>query len=163
MDKVQYKVEQCGEYYGLPAINITLERVTMENDDPLWERVNDTRTPFEQYDAGEEYIYVYLSDLIENSKPAIYSRSAYHNKFLNSQLPYYTKKNFKIKFEDWCKVVGAIDSITRDDIMAHIEQLNQDHEHFCDPYLMDYKEGLAWAGNNFVFKADLMGGAKHDL
>ena len=150
MDKVEYKVTPRGEYYGLPAIDISLERVPIEDDDPLLERANDTRTPFEQYDAGEKYIYVDLSDLFENNQPAIYSRDAYHNKFLNHPLPYYTKKNYKINFEDWRKEVEAIDSITRDNIMAHIEHLDQDHEHFCDPYLMDYKEGLACDGQKEV-------------
>lgn len=163
MDKVQYKVTPCGEYYGLPAIDISLERVPIEDDDPLLERANDTRTPFEQYDAGEKYIYVDLSDLFENSQPEIYSRDAYHNTFLiTGSLPFYSKKNYKINFEDWCKEIEAIDTITREDIIAHIEQ-QQDPGHLCEPYLMDYKEGLSWDGQKHVFKADFMGGVKHDL
>lgn len=151
MDKVQYKVEQCGEYYGLPAINVTLERVLMEDDDPLWERTNDARTPFEQYDAGEEYIYVDLSDLIENSKPAIYSRGAYHHTFLKHGLPYYTCRNFKIDFDGYVRTMKRcteMDEQAKAELLEYIET-NTD---YCEPY---GKEGLVWGGfKNEDFRDD---------
>ena len=43
----------------------------------------DTRTPYEQYEAGEKWIYVNLSDLLPNVKPYWITRDGYYDKFLH--------------------------------------------------------------------------------
>lgn len=153
MNKFEYKITKLYDYYGIPAINISLEETNIEDDDPLLERANDIRTPFEQYDAGETYIYVDLSDLFENYKPAIYSRDAYHNKFLfNRPLPYYTYKNYKFDFDDYVRRCAEIDEQARDEFVKSLEQLDEHDTHFID----DWSDGIPNLG--FVMKADYMGG-----
>lgn len=63
----------------------------------------DTRTPYEQYEAGEEWIYVDLSDLFPNEKPYTISRQGYYDKFLHPRHLEYMRsmrsnKNIKIYF-----------------------------------------------------------------
>ena len=43
----------------------------------------DTRTPYEQYEAGEKWIYVDLRDFFPNEKPYTISREGYYDKFLH--------------------------------------------------------------------------------
>lgn len=63
----------------------------------------DTRTPYEQYEAGEKWIYVDLSDLFPNEKPHWISRDGYFDKFLHRRHLEYMRsmknnKNIKIEF-----------------------------------------------------------------
>ena len=46
-------------------------------------RARDTRTPYEQYEAGEKWIYVDLRDFFPNEKPYTISREGYYDKFLH--------------------------------------------------------------------------------
>ena len=46
-------------------------------------RERDTRTPYEQYEAGEKWIYVDLRDFFPNEKPYTISREGYYDKFLH--------------------------------------------------------------------------------
>lgn len=43
----------------------------------------DTRTPYEQYEAGEKWIYVDLRELFPNEEPYWISREGYDDKFLH--------------------------------------------------------------------------------
>lgn len=59
-------------------------KTRIDPDDPLMERFNDQRTPIEQYEAGEKYIYFDASDFDtdfivedEDIKRPLYSRGAY--------------------------------------------------------------------------------------
>lgn len=62
-------------------------------------RAKDTRTPYEQYEAGEEWIYVDLRHIgghLKDMKPETISRREYYNKYLDYDYSkyYYSKKNF---------------------------------------------------------------------
>lgn len=62
----------------------------------------DTRTPYEQYEAGEKWIYVGLCDFFPNEKPYWISRDGYFDKFLHRRHLEYmcsirNNKNFKLK------------------------------------------------------------------
>lgn len=46
-------------------------------------RARDTRTPYEQYAAGEKWIYVDLRDFFPDAKPYTISREGYYDKFLH--------------------------------------------------------------------------------
>lgn len=46
-------------------------------------RARDTRTPYEQYEAGEKWIYVDLRDFFPNEKPYTISREGYYDKFIH--------------------------------------------------------------------------------
>lgn len=64
----------------------------------------DTRTSYEQYEAGEKWIYVDLSDLFPNEKPYWISRGGYFDKFLHVRHLEYMRsmsnnKNIKIEFK----------------------------------------------------------------
>lgn len=67
--------------------------VTSEIDgsDPLCERFNDTRTPYEQYCDGEEYL--------KYDEETLYSRLAHEWMFRNVDRHIeYPQRNFEIKF-----------------------------------------------------------------
>lgn len=46
-------------------------------------RARDTRTPYEQYEAGEKWIYVDLRDFFPDEKPYTISREEYYDKLLH--------------------------------------------------------------------------------
>lgn len=63
--------------------------------------IKDSRTPYEQYEAGEKWIYVDLHDFFPDHKSYTISREAYYDKFLHPrhyEQGYYPRKNFEIKF-----------------------------------------------------------------
>lgn len=62
----------------------------------------DKRTPFEQYEAGEEWIYVDLRDFFPNEKPYWMSRYGYFDKFLHirHRENFRPARNIKITFPD---------------------------------------------------------------
>ena len=62
------------------------------------DRTKDTRTPYEQYEAGEEIIYVDLSDINKDWKPELMTRGEYRHRFLIPSADY-PKRNFKINFK----------------------------------------------------------------
>lgn len=66
------------------------------------DKTKDTRTPYEQYEAGEEIIYVDSSDINKDWKPELMTRGEYRHRFLiplEKSMNYYPKKNFKINFK----------------------------------------------------------------
>ena len=68
-------------------------------------RARDTRTPYEQYEAGEKWIYVDNRKFFPDQNPYTISREGYYDRFLHprhfEQNHYpYAKKNFKINFEE---------------------------------------------------------------
>lgn len=64
---------------------------------------SDTRTPYEQYEAGEKWIYVDFRDLFPNQEPYWITRDGYFDKFLHVRHLEYGRsisnnKNIRIKF-----------------------------------------------------------------
>ena len=63
-------------------------------------RAKDTRTPYEQYKAGEEWIYVdlrHIGGIFKDMKPETITREEYYNKYLNHNCSnYYLRRNFKL-------------------------------------------------------------------
>lgn len=63
-------------------------------------RAKDTRTPYEQYEAGEKWIYVDLRDIggiFKDMKPETLTREEYYNKYLNLDCSnYYPRRNIKL-------------------------------------------------------------------
>ena len=79
-------------------------KTRIDPDDPLMERFNDQREPFEQYEAGEKYIYCDFSnfdtDFVvedEDSKRPLYSRGAYEYCVLGMgrHFSYSPRRNFE--------------------------------------------------------------------
>lgn len=67
------------------------------------DRTKDTRTPYEQYEAGEEMIYVDNRKFFPNQEPYWITRDGYFDKFLHRRhLEYISSvsnnKNIKIEF-----------------------------------------------------------------
>jgi hypothetical protein len=63
------------------------------------DRTKDTRTPYEQYVAGEKIIYVDLSDINEIWNPELMTREEYCHRFIAPpaiSTNFYSAKNFKI-------------------------------------------------------------------
>lgn len=61
----------------------------------------ESRTPYEQYEAGEEWIYVDLRDFFPDNEPYTISREEYYEKFLHPRhyiMGHYTRLNYEIKF-----------------------------------------------------------------
>ena len=64
----------------------------------------DIRTPYEQYEAGEKWIYVDLREFFPNEEPYWITRDGYFDKFLHTRhLEYFhffdnVRRNYKINF-----------------------------------------------------------------
>lgn len=67
------------------------------------DRTKDTRTPYEQYKAGEEMIYVDFRDLsyFKDKEPELLTRDEYAHRYLGKPYEYYVHKNFKIKLFEY--------------------------------------------------------------
>ena len=68
-------------------------------------RAKDTRTPYEQYEAGEKWIYVDFRELesFKDEEPETITREEYYDRYIrrsqsrHTTLNYYPVKNFKFK------------------------------------------------------------------
>lgn len=63
----------------------------------------ESRTPYEQYKAGEEMIYVDLRDIyfFKDKEPEWLTRGEYEHRYLGKPYDMYVCKNYKIKFNEF--------------------------------------------------------------
>ena len=57
----------------------------------------DTRTPIEQYEAGEEWIYIDNTDLFPHTEPRWINRNRYFDEYLHPRHQLKPRKNFDLK------------------------------------------------------------------
>ena len=81
--------DQNDPLYGFGRETHMLMSISIDDNNPLRERFNDTRTPYEQYCAGEKYL--------RYDDETLYSRTAHEFIFNESRNLMFPKKNFKMR------------------------------------------------------------------